>query len=221
MRIGEVWALLGPSGSGKTTLLHLAAGLRRPAGGRITLGGQVVTKPRQDVGLMLQSYGLLPWYSAERNVRVGLEIRGLATAEVRRRSDAWLKRLELTEVAGRFPGQLSGGQRQRVALARILALEPRLLLLDEPLSAVDELARERLQKRLFELSRQTGATTLLVTHSIEEAALLADHILLVTDYAPLKHYEVLTLPFKTGLPRRDDPAFIAFCQTVRAKVGLA
>ena len=221
MRTGEVWALLGPSGSGKTTLLHLAAGLRRPAGGRITLGGQVVTKPRQDVGLMLQSYGLLPWYSAERNVRVGLEIRGLTTAEVRRRSDVWLKRLELSEVAGRFPGQLSGGQRQRVALARILALEPRLLLLDEPLSAVDELARERLQKRLFELSRQTGATTLLVTHSVEEAALLADHILLVTDYAPLKHYEVLTPPFKTGLPRRDNPAFIAFCQTVRAKVGLA
>ena len=221
---GEVWALLGPSGSGKTTLLHLAAGLRRPAAGRVLLDGQPVTKPRQDVGLMLQGYGLLPWYSAARNVQVGLEIRGLDAQEAARRGDAWLERLELVGVAGQYPGQLSGGQRQRVALARVLALESRLLLLDEPLSAVDELGRERLQRRLFELSRQTQTTTLLVTHSVEEAALLADHILLITDYAPVRRYDILTPTFKKAseaMPRRDDPAFIAFCQTVRAKVGLA
>ena len=107
-----------------------------------------------------------------------------------------------------------------MALARVLALEARLLLLDEPLSAVDELGRERLQRRLFELSRETRATTLLVTHSVEEAALLADRILLVSDYAPLTHYDVLTPPAKTGFPRRDDAAFIDFCRRVRAQVGL-
>ncbi|CAN5905610.1 ABC transporter ATP-binding protein [soil metagenome] len=218
---GEVWALLGPSGSGKTTLLHLAAGLRRPAVGRIVLDGQPVTKPRQDVGLMLQSYGLLPWYSAARNVQVGLRIRGLDKQKAARRGHEWLQRLELAEVADQFPGQLSGGQRQRVALARVVALESRLLLLDEPLSAVDELGRERLQKRLFEMSRQTGATTLMVTHSVEEAALLADHILLITDHAPIRRYDVLTPPVKATFPRRDDPAFVQFCQTVRTKVGLA
>ncbi len=190
------------------------------------LNGEVVTRPRQDVGLMLQGYGLLPWYSAARNVQVGLEIRGVDAQEAARRGGEWLARLELTGVAKQFPGQLSGGQRQRVALARVLALESRLLLLDEPLSAVDELARERLQRRLFELSRETQTTTLLVTHSVEEAALLADHILLIGDHTPVRHFDVLTPSFKKGapetrLPRRDDPAFIRFCQTVRARVGLA
>lgn len=169
---------------------------------------------------MLQDYGLLPWFTARRNIEVGLAISGSRRSEREERSAAWLARLDLEELGEKFPAQLSGGQRQRVALARLLALGPRLLLLDEPLSAVDELARERLQRQLFAVSREAGRSTLLVTHNIEEAALLADRILLITQTAPVSSYELLETPFHGQLARRDDPEFIRFCQSIRERMGL-
>jgi NitT/TauT family transport system ATP-binding protein len=217
---GAFWSILGPSGSGKTTLLYLIAGIRAPKAGRVYLAGEPVIRPNPKVGLMLQDYGLLPWYTTKRNLELGLAIRGVARDERQRRSRYWLTRLGLTAVAGRYPGQLSGGQRQRVALARLLALEPEILLLDEPLSAVDELTRERLQRQLFALSREAGTTTLMVTHNIEEAVLLAERILLIGDHAPIRSFEVLATPFGGVMPERSDPRFIAFCRGIRERMGL-
>ncbi len=218
VRPGEFWSILGPSGAGKSTLLYLAAGIRRPTKGLVRLGGEVVTRPNPEVGLMLQEYGLLPWYTAQRNIEVGLAIRGLRASEREARSRYWLERLGLGGLGGQYPGQLSGGQRQRVALARLLALQPKILLLDEPFSAVDELARETLQRQLFALSREAGTTTLMVTHNIEEAVLLADRILLIGDYGPVRSFEVLETPFGDAMPERGDPAFVAFCQRIRQRI---
>lgn len=221
IQAGESWAIVGPSGSGKTTLLYLLAGIRRPLAGRVCYDGATITRPHHDIGLMLQHYGLLPWYTAERNIRIGLEIRAVPAAEVRQRSDEWLKKLNIDHVRRQYPTQMSGGQRQRVALARLLALQASVLLLDEPLSAVDELTRERLQKRLDELRRSSGATTILVTHNIEEAVLLADHLLVITEYAPLSSFQTLATPFNGhSMPQRNDPYFINFCQQIRELVGV-
>lgn len=221
IQAGQSWAIVGPSGSGKTTLLYLLAGIRQPVAGRVCYDRVPITQPHHNIGLMLQHYGLLPWYTAERNIRIGLEIRAVPAPEVRQRSDEWLKKLNIDHVRHQYPTQMSGGQRQRVALARLLALQASVLLLDEPLSAVDELTRERLQKRLDELRRSSGATTILVTHNIEEAVLLADHLLVITQYAPLSSFQALPTPFNgRSMPQRNDPYFIDFCQQIREIVGV-
>lgn len=215
---GQFCSVVGPSGSGKTTLLYLAAGLRTPSAGQVFLDGQPVRGPSERVGLLLQDYGLLPWYSARRNVEVALSIKGVPAARRQELADRWLTRLGLQAVARRFPSQLSGGQRQRVALARQFALGNELLLLDEPLSAVDELSREDLQRELFELTREGGKTTVMVTHSIEEAVLLSTHVLLVTSHAPILRAEVLTTPFGGLLPDRRQPAFQELCGVIRERL---
>ena len=220
LQAGESWAILGPSGCGKTTLLHLMAGIRQAVSGAVYFDGQLISKPHQQIGLMLQDYGLLPWYTAERNIQLGLEIRHLPAHEIRQRTDEWLEKLEISHIRQQYPSQISGGQRQRVALARLLALQANVLLLDEPLSAVDELTREHLQKRLWELNRGTGATTVMVTHNIEEAVLLSDQIMIITDYAPICEYQVLRTPFSGTMPKRYDPEFIAFCKQIREIVSV-
>lgn len=216
---GGFCSVLGPSGSGKTTLLYLAAGLRSPTSGSVLLDGKKVTGPSRRTGLLLQDYGLLPWYTARRNLEAGLAMSGVPPARRRELAAHWLDRLELSPLAEKFPAQLSGGQRQRVALARQFALSRELLLLDEPLSAVDELSREQLQRTLAGLVRDAGSTVLLVTHSIEEAALLSSTVLLVTGHAPLTSAELLETPFAGQLPDRDDPAFLAFCAEIRRKLA--
>ncbi len=217
---GEFCCVLGPSGSGKTTLLYLAAGIRKPQAGRVTALGQRVDGPSRKVGLMLQDYGLLPWYTARRNIEVGLTISGIDRAEAGQRAAKWLERLGIGPAADRFPAQLSGGQRQRVALARQFALGNELLLLDEPLSAVDELSRERLQRQLAELTGETRGTTVMVTHNIEEAALLASCILLITRYGPITEAELLRTPFAGRMPVRSEPDFQEFCQHIRERLSL-
>jgi len=219
VRRGGFHAVLGPSGSGKTTLLHLAAGLRRPDSGSIVLDGRPVSAPSPRVGLMLQDYGLLPWFTARRNLEVGLAIAGYGRDARRQRVGDWLQRLGLSAHADRYPAQLSGGQRQRVALARQFALSPELLLLDEPLSAVDELTRERLQRQLHGLTRELGTTAVIVTHNIEEAVLLADTILLVTGDGCISTATELATPFGGELPRRADAGFQEFCGQIRERLG--
>jgi iron(III) transport system ATP-binding protein len=180
VRRGEFVTLLGPSGSGKTTLLRAIAGLAPPTEGSIQQDGTDVTAipvERRDVGIVFQSYALFPTLSVADNITYGL--RGLSRAARRERLDAMLTLIGLTAHAGKYPGQLSGGQQQRVALARALAPGPGLLLLDEPLSALDAEVRRDLRGELRRLQRQLGITTLMVTHDQEEALTLSDRIMVL------------------------------------------
>ena len=217
---GESWSVLGPSGCGKTTLLYLLAGLRIPTQGRICFGDVPVAEPRRDVGLVLQDFGLLDWYTARQNIELGMKIRGIPRTERRKIVTEWLQRLEIDHVADNYPAQLSGGQRQRVALARVLALQTHVLLLDEPFASVDQMTRERLQRLLWELKRELVATLILVTHSVEEAALLGDNVLIITEHSPVSQYQVLRSPFNGLMPERDNPDFTRFCADIRGRLAL-
>ena len=177
---GAFCCLLGPSGCGKTTLLRLVGGYIQPESGTIFLNGQNVTgwpPEKRGIGMVFQNYALFPHLSARENVGFGLEARGVPAAERRRRVEEMLDRIGLSPgERGRKPRELSGGQQQRVALARALVIEPKLLLLDEPLANLDRHLRERMRDELRELQRRTGVTTILVTHDQEEALSLATRI---------------------------------------------
>jgi iron(III) transport system ATP-binding protein len=188
LRPGEVVALLGPSGSGKTTLLRAIAGLDHPDVGRIALGDEVlfdaaagvrVAPERRSLGLVFQSYALWPHRTVQENVAYGLRLRGVGREEVRARVDAVLQRIGLGGMAARYPHELSGGQQQRVALARAIVYEPRLLLLDEPLSNLDTKLREEARAWLRELIGQLRVSAVCVTHDQVEALALADRVLLL------------------------------------------
>ncbi len=176
---GEMFVLLGGSGSGKTTLLRALGGFIQPASGRIVLGGQDITAlppHRRPVNTTFQSYALFPHMSVADNVAFGLRRQGAPKAEIGPRVTALLKLVRLEEFAGRRPEALSGGQRQRVALARALAPRPRLLLLDEPMSALDRNLREQTRQELLRVQRETGTTFVLVTHDQDEALAMATRI---------------------------------------------
>lgn len=173
---GEVVALIGPNGSGKSTLLRVAAGLLRHTTGRVTLDGHAVTEPDPGIGLVFQEPRLLPWRSVAANIEYPLELAGWPRLRRAQRLADLLALIGLDGWAATKPSHLSGGMRQRAALARALALEPRVLLLDEPFSALDALTRERLNLELLELWRRTGTSALVVTHSIPEAIFLADRV---------------------------------------------
>jgi putative spermidine/putrescine transport system ATP-binding protein len=179
---GEFVTILGPSGSGKTTLLSLIAGLNRPTAGRIFIGGRDVTEAtaqERNIGLVFQSYALFPHMTVLDNVRFPLGVRKVFGAEAERRAREALKLVRLDGLEGRRPAQLSGGQQQRVALARAIVFRPDILLLDEPLGALDRKLREELQVELKQLQRRLGVTTLLVTHDQEEALSLSDRIMIL------------------------------------------
>jgi len=176
---GEFFALLGPSGSGKSTLLRLIAGFNRQQAGTVLIGGRDVgdVPPwKRDVGMVFQNYALWPHMTVERNVAFGLEERRLPREEVRRRAAAALELVGLSGYGQRRPGQLSGGQQQRVALARTLAIEPQVLLLDEPLSNLDAKLRVQMRRELTNLHDKLGITTIFVTHDQEEALTMCDRI---------------------------------------------
>lgn len=185
---GESWAVLGPSGCGKTTMLILLAGLRFPTAGRILIDGQLLTRPRPHTGLILQDYGLLPWATVSQNAELGIKVRTFYGPDGTHSPldfnpgidvEPWLLRLGLTPIQDKYPGQISGGQRQRTAIARTLALKPDLLLMDEPFSSLDAPTREGLQNLTREIWSEQELTLVVVTHAIEEAALLGQKILLL------------------------------------------
>jgi NitT/TauT family transport system ATP-binding protein len=184
IRPGESLVLIGPSGCGKSTLLYLLSGLLRPTGGEIVIWGEPLKKTRQKTAIILQEYGLFPWLTVEQNVRLGLKVRHQPKRIYQTITDEIIHKMGLTEVRQHFPSQLSGGQKQRVALARALTLTPDLLLMDEPLSALDALTRERLQELLLEIWQEQKLTTVLVTHSIEEAVFLGSRILVLQNGRP-------------------------------------
>ena len=177
---GELFCLLGPSGCGKTTLLRLIGGYVTPDAGRIELAGNDITHvplAERAIGMVFQSYALFPHLSARENIAFGLRARGRPRSECRQRADAMLERVGLDAAAGdRLPGRLSGGEQQRVALARALLVEPKLLLLDEPLASLDRRLREVMRHELKDLQRRTGVTTIMVTHDQEDALFLADRV---------------------------------------------
>jgi sulfate transport system ATP-binding protein len=185
---GELVALLGPSGSGKTTLLRILAGLDAPTSGRVLFDGEdalKLTVQERNVGLVFQSYALFRHMSVLDNIGFGLRVRPRsrrpARREIKRRALELLDLVQLSGLEKRYPSQLSGGQRQRVAFARALAIEPRLLLLDEPFGALDAQVRKELRRWLVEIHRETGHTTVFVTHDQEEALELADRIVVMRD----------------------------------------
>ena len=195
---GEVVTLLGPSGCGKTTLLRCIAGFHIPEQGRIVIGGRdmtLVPPHRRDVGMIFQSYALFPHLDVRRNVAYGLSVRKVGRRETERRVAAALELVSLGELAGRYPSQLSGGQQQRVAIARVLVLEPTVLLLDEPFNALDAKLRYAMQIELRKLVKTLGITTIFVTHDQSEALTLSDRVAVLREgeieqiAAPLRIYD--------------------------------
>lgn len=180
---GQFICLLGPSGCGKSTLLNAIAGFSHPTSGQILAGGQPITAPGPDRGMVFQEYALFPWMTIESNIAFGLEIAGKSPAEIRERVDMLLKMLGLAEFRARYPKDLSGGMRQRVAIARVLALDSPIMLMDEPFGALDALTRRNLQDELLKIWKVFGTTIVFVTHSIEESIYLADRTIVMT-YRP-------------------------------------
>ncbi len=176
---GELVSLLGHSGCGKTTLLRILAGFELPDHGRVRVNGEDITdlpSNRRGMGMVFQAYSLFPNMTARENVAFGLRVRGVSRTERLKRADAMLDRVGLAALGARYPRQLSGGQQQRVALARALAIAPRMLLLDEPLSALDAKVRVQLREEIRRVQRETGITTVFVTHDQEEALSISDRV---------------------------------------------
>ncbi len=178
---GEFVAVVGPSGCGKSTILSMTAGLYQPTEGQVLVSGEVVTKPNPHVGFMLQKDLLLPWRTIVKNVEFGLESRGVAKAQRRERAMAELERCHLTGFENHFPYQLSGGMRQRAALARTLAIDPDIILLDEPFSALDAQTKLLIQNSFAETIQAAGITTLLITHDLSEAVIMSDRVLVLSE----------------------------------------
>jgi putative spermidine/putrescine transport system ATP-binding protein len=207
IRPGEFFTLLGPSGSGKTTLLRLIAGFERPEGGTIELGGREISKVppyARDVNTVFQDYALFPHMSVVQNIEYGMRVRGIGKPERRNRAQRALDMVRLTGLGDRKPAQLSGGQRQRVALARAIVNEPQVLLLDEPLGALDLKLRQEMQLELQHVQREVGITFVYVTHDQEEALSMSDRIAVLSRGrieqvgAPLEVYERPRTDFVAG-----------------------
>jgi len=177
---GSLTCLLGPSGCGKTTLLNMVAGFIRPSRGRVIVDGIEVTAPSADRGIVFQDYALFPWLNIQQNVEYGLREKGMDKIESSTIARRFLAMVGLTGFERRFPHELSGGMRQRVALIRVLAIDPEILLMDEPFAAVDAQTRIILQEELQRLWMQTLKTVVFVTHSVDEAIYLADRVTVMT-----------------------------------------
>lgn len=229
---GDAWAIIGPSGCGKSTLLKLIAGLQQPTSGTVRVDNAAVPRPRATTGLILQNHGLLPWATVWENATLGLRIGRFyrkkegdpgqprpypvdrPVAEV----EPWLERLGIAHLREMYPTQISGGQQQRVAIARTLSLQPNLLLMDEPFSALDALTREDLQNRVADLHAELGVTIIVVTHNVEEAAFLGRRILVLGDPPNLAPV-VVENPRAGQSGYRGDADFLAITQTLRRHLG--
>lgn len=221
---GELLVVLGPSGCGKTTLLNLIAGFVPYQHGSITLEGQRVTGPGAERGVVFQNEGLLPWRNVQDNVALGLQLAGVDKAQRRQAAAQMLKKVGLEGAEKRFIWQLSGGQRQRVGIARALAANPQLLLLDEPFGALDAFTREQMQTLLLKLWHETGKQVLLITHDIEEAIFMATELVLLSP-GPGRLVERLRLDFSRRFVAgescrsiKSDPRFIEQREYILSRV---
>jgi NitT/TauT family transport system ATP-binding protein len=198
---GEFVCILGPSGCGKSTLLFMAAGLEKKSEGRVVFNGRSITGPGADRGMLFQQFALYPWLSARRNVEFGLALRGVPAEERWKRAKRWLDVMGLTPFAEAYPHQLSGGMQQRIAIARLLVSEPQIMLMDEPFGALDAQTRTTLGEELVRVWQQAKGTVLFVTHSIDEAIMLADRLVIMTP-RPGR----IKMDMRIELPRPRDAA---------------
>jgi len=215
---GEFVSLIGPSGCGKTTLLRVIADLEEPSVGSITVNGVSPQEAREKraYGYVFQAPALYPWRNVARNVALPLEIMGLPKEERRRRITSNLDLVNLTGFERKFPWQLSGGMQQRASIARALAVEPDLLLMDEPFGALDEIVRDHLNEQLLELWAKTNKTVVFVTHSIPEAVFLSTEIVVMSP-RPGRIHDVIrsTLPRERNLDIRETPEFLKIAHRIR------
>jgi len=196
---GEFVCMIGASGCGKSTLLRIIAGFEEPTTGNVAMYGKAITGPGSDRGMVFQDYALFPWMTVSQNVSFGPRQRQLPREEIAKTADEFVRMVGLERFADRYPNQLSGGMKQRVAIARVLANNASILLMDEPFGALDALTREQLQNELLQIWKRTGVTTIFVTHSVEEAVLLADRVL-VMSAGPGR----IDSDFRIDLPRPRD-----------------
>jgi len=215
---GEFVSLIGPSGCGKTTLLRVIADLERPTGGTITVNGvaPVAARLRRDYGYVFQAPALYPWRTIEGNVTLPLEIMGLSRAERRARARAQLDLVNLSGFERKFPWQLSGGMQQRASIARALSFDPKLLLMDEPFGALDEIVRDHLNEQLLKLWAKTKKTVVFVTHSIPEAVFLSTRVVVMSP-RPGRIIDVIDCDFgpDRSLEIRETPEFLKVAHRVR------
>ena len=202
---GEFVCLIGASGCGKSTLLRIIAGFETPTLGRVVVRGRTVDGPGPERGMVFQDYGLFPWLTVRRNIAFGPERRGKGRAEVDATTERFLGMIGLAAFADAYPHQLSGGMKQRVAIARVLANDARVVLMDEPFGALDAMKRERLQDELLGLWASTGLTIVFVTHAIEEAIFLADRVVVMSP-GPGR----IVQDVRVTLPRPRDVSSVAF-----------
>lgn len=211
-------ALIGPSGCGKSSLLNVIAGLMPPSSGSVIVDGDTLTVPRRSTALILQDYGLLPWKRVAENVGLGLEIRGFKREQRLDRVKSVLQEVGMWELRHRFPSQLSGGQRQRVGIARALALEPDLLLMDEPFSSLDALTREMLQEQLLQIWKNKRITIIIVTHSIDEAIYLGQQIIVLSGN-PGRMIKIVDNPGVGSEGYRDTTEFHQLSSMLRSQLS--
>lgn len=197
---GEFVSIVGPSGSGKSTFLYIVGGFVEPTEGRVLVGGEQIRRPSPDRGIVFQEFVLFPWKTVLGNITFGLAKKGVPRTERRRTAQGYIEMVHLDGFERHYPKELSGGMKQRVAIARTLATDPSVLLMDEPFGAVDALTRAVLQQELMEIWERTRKTVLFVTHSVEEAIYLSDRIY-VFSQRPARVKAVLDVP----LPRPRDP----------------
>lgn len=217
IRRGEFVTLVGPSGCGKSTLLNITGALLAASEGMIAFKGQPLTEPHRQIGVMFQAPVLLPWRTVEKNVLLPAEIYGLPAASVQDRVRRVLNVVGLADFRDAYPHQLSGGMQQRAALARVLAYEPEVLLMDEPFGALDEFTRETMNLELSRLTREAGITVLFVTHNIPEAVFLADRVVVMSP-RPGRVSGIVDVPFDQPrvVETMRDPSFTDLTFQVRS-----
>jgi NitT/TauT family transport system ATP-binding protein len=218
VRAGEIIVLLGPSGCGKSTILRALAGLLSPMSGQVEVGGAPVTGVRAHCSMVFQDDALLPWRSARRNVEYALKLRGVSRAQRRSTAENLLSQVGLAEFSEHLPGQLSGGMRQRVQLARTVATQPRVMLMDEPFGALDAQTRSDMQQLLITVWRRHRSTIMFVTHDVDEALLLADRIVLLSP-RPATVAKIVNVPEPRHPGAQFEPDFARRRYEILASLG--